>query len=101
MTDVNPYQSPERETLKSRVTPKPGLRKRWALIGFAVGAAAPATFGLYGMQQHYAYVSSLGPNEAACGMGALGAIAMIVVAGPFCGMFGATLGWVTSGINWR
>jgi hypothetical protein len=48
------------------------------------------------MQQHYASVSSLGPNEAACGMGALGALAMIFVVGPLCGIVGAFSGWIAS-----
>jgi hypothetical protein len=33
-------------------------------------------------------------------MGALGAMAMIFVIGPFCGMIGAGSGWIASGINW-
>ena len=70
------------------------------MIGFTVGAAAPVAFGIYGMHQHNIYVASLGPNEAACGMGALGAMAMIFVIGPFCGMIGAGSGWIASGINW-
>lgn len=79
---------------------KPRSRWRWAVIGFALGAAVPVAFGMYGIHQHNIYVASLGPNEGACGMGALGALAMIFVIGPFCGMFGAGSGWIASGINW-
>lgn len=70
------------------------------MIGFALGAAVPVAFGMYGIHQHNIYVASLGPNEGACGMGALGAMAMIFVIGPFCGMIGAGSGWIASGINW-
>ena len=66
----------------------------------ALGAAVPVAFGSYGMYQHNIYLASLGPNEAACGNGALGALAMIFVVGPVCGMIGAGSGWIASGIDW-
>ena len=68
------------------------------MTGFAFGAAAPVGYGIYGMHQHNIYVASLGPNEGVCGMGALGALAMIFVIGPFCGIVCAGLGWIASGI---
>ncbi len=71
------------------------------MIGFALGAALPVAFGTYGMQQQYAYVASLAPGEAACGMGAFGSLAMILVIGPFCGMIGAVSGWAAAVLKWR
>lgn len=53
-------------------------------------------YGLYGMQRDYVYIASLAPGEAACGMGALGSMAMMFVVGPICGMIGAMasqFGW--------
>ena len=100
MQDDNPYSSPVGETNRPSANQKHNSRKQWALIGFALGAIVPIGYGVYGMQRHYAYVSSLGPNEAACGMGALGPMAMIFVVGPFCGIIGALSGWIASGIDW-
>ena len=100
MQDSNPYQSPHSPSRIGSVTGQQGSRWRWALVGFAIAAAVPVAFGMYGMHQHNLYVASLGPNEAACGMGALGSLAIIFVIGPFCGMIGAGAGWVASGIDW-
>ena len=100
MRDANPYRAPSDPRRNTPVRRKPRSKWRWALTGFALGASLPVGFGIYGMQQHYAYVASLGPNEAACGTAALGFLTLIVVVGPFCGMIGAASGWIASGIDW-
>ena len=100
MQDSNPYQVPDSATRTATNIVRPRLRWRWALLGFTIAATAPVAFGMYGMHQHRLYIASLGPNEAACGMGALGALAMIFVIGPFCGMIGGCAGWIASGIDW-
>ena len=101
MEDSNPYQSPDSPSRIASVANTPRSRWSWALAGFTIAAAAPVAFGMYGMHQHNLYIASLGPNEAACGMGALGSLAMIFVIGPFCGMIGGGAGWVAWGIDWR
>ncbi len=62
-------------------------------IGFGLFASPPAAFGIVGMQQHYAYIATLAPNEGACGTGAIIALAMMLVVGPICGAIGAAAGW--------
>lgn len=94
MKTGNPYHSTGHETINRLPHRQPRSSKRCALIGFGIGAIAPLAFGVYGLQQHYAYVSSLGPNEAACGMGAVSALAMIFVGGPIFGIIGAVSGWI-------
>ena len=100
MRDCNPYQTPDDSVQHAPVIVKPRSKARWALIGFALGAALPVAYGVYGMQQHYAYIVSLAPGEAACGMGAIGPLAMMFVIGPFCGMIGAASGWAAAAIDW-
>ena len=73
---------------------------RWAMIGFVLGAVVPVAYGSYGMYQSHIYFASLGPNETACGMSALGSFVMLFMIGPFCGMIGAGSGWIASQINW-
>lgn len=94
------YQSPGDPSLTTVTTDRPRSRWRLAMIGFAVGAAAPVAIGMYGIHQHNIYIASLGPNEDVCGTGALGAMVMIFVIGPFLGMIGACSGWIASQINW-
>lgn len=62
------------------------------IVGFIAGAALPEAVGIYMMAHNVAYNAShpLGPNEARCGMPALGAFAMILFVGPLCGVIGAT-----------
>ena len=98
MQDSNPYQTPDSTSRTAADSDRPRSRWRWALTGFVIAAAAPVSFGMYGMYQHNLYIASLGPNEAACGMGALGSLAMMFVVGPFCGTIGAGAGWIASRI---
>ena len=100
MKDPNPYQSQESQPRSTGPADWRRTRWRWALIGFALGAAVPVAVGIHGMHQHSLSIASLGPNEAACGAGALAALAMMLVVGPFCGMIGAGAGWIASGIDW-
>lgn len=100
MRDSNPNQAPDDSVQHAPEIAKPRSKARWALIGFALGAALPVAYGAYGMQQHYAYIASWAPGEAACGMGALGSLAMIFVTGPFGGMIGAAAGWAAAAIDW-
>lgn len=99
MNDSNPYQSPDNASRIATVPKKPRSRWKWAMVGFALGAAAPVALGVLGMHQHDMYVASLGPNESACGMIAFGAIVMIFVLGPISGLIGAGLGLIASGID--
>lgn len=65
-------------------------------IGFALGACVPMVLGLVGMLRHYAYLASLDPNEAACGTGALGPLALIFLVAPSSGSVGAVIGWLAA-----
>jgi len=100
MQESNPYQTPSPSTPAVTASHQPRSRIRWSLTGLALGAAIPVAFGSYGMYQHQLYLASLGPNEAACGMGALASFMMIFIVGPFCGMIGAGCGWLASSIKW-
>ena len=100
MRDANPYQPPAYHARSTAANAKPQSKKRWAMIGFALGAILPVGFGAYGIHQHSIYLASLAPGEAACGMGALGSLAMIFVIGPFCGMIGAASSWAAAAIDW-
>jgi hypothetical protein len=96
MNNHNPFQPPD--NIEHDVLPvaKPKSALRWAWIGFVCGASLPVAYGVYGMQHHFVYIASLAPGEAACGMSALGSMAMIFVVGPICGMIGALasqVGW--------
>ncbi len=99
MRDANPYQPPDCHA-RNTANAKPRSTERWAMIGFVLGATLPNGFGAYGIHQHSIYVASLAPGEAACGMGALGSLAMIFVIGPFCGMIGAASSWAAAAIDW-
>ena len=100
MQESNPYESPTDASKAAMPNQSPRSRARWTIIGFALGAAVPVAFGTYGMHQHNIYLASLGQNEAACGTGAIGAMAMIFIVGPVCGMIGAGSGWIAAGIDW-
>lgn len=94
------YQPPDGTLPTGANGDQPRSRGRWALTGFFIAAAAPLAFGIYGMHQHHLYIVTLGPNEVACGMGAIGSLAMMFVIGPFCGAIGTGAGWIASGIHW-
>ncbi len=49
-------------------------------------------FGLARLHHESTYYVSLLPGTAACGMGTLGGIVMIIVGGPVCGLIGAVFG---------
>ena len=83
MHDSGPYQTPNDSSKPFDAKLKPRSRMRWAMIGFALGAAIPVAFGFYSFHQQSIYYASLAPNEGACGMGTLGVLAMILVIGPF------------------
>lgn len=72
--------------------PKNSMRA--SLVGFLAGAALPEAAGIYLLAHDIAYNASLplGPNEARCGMPALGAWAMVLFVGPLSGIAGATIG---------
>ena len=103
MNNLNPFQPPRNAEHDVFTVAKPNLARRWALIGFACGASLPVAYGLYGMQHHFVYIASLAPGETACGLGALGSMAMIFVVGPICGMIGALASqvgwWVLSSVD--
>jgi len=74
-----------------------------ALIGFLIGAGVPVTGGFVMLQAHWAYVASLPPGEAACGMPAVGALGLILFVGPIGGVLGwvlgAVAGWLGSWVR--
>ncbi len=67
-------------------------------MGAVLGMSAPLVLGVYGIQQHYAYIASLPPGGVACGNGAFGPLALIFVVGPFFGAIGGGWGWMASRI---
>ena len=87
----DPYQLPN----DSQSTPAIVRRSRnhWALVGFLVFGIVPAGFGFARLHHESVYYVSLIPGTAACGMGWLGGIVMIVVGGPICGLVGAFFGF--------
>lgn len=93
MGDTNPYQTPDDDAPNVHASAKSISPARCALTGFIVGSSLPFAWGMYGMQQHYAYLYSLPPNEAACGTGALGSVALIILVGPLCGLIGGASAW--------
>jgi hypothetical protein len=100
MQDSNPYQTPGDKPKNALVNVKPRSRMRWALIGFAIGAALPIGYGMYGMHQFNVYAASLPRDAIVCGNSVLGSLALIFVIGPFCGMIGAASGWTAAAIDW-
>ncbi len=93
MCNAGPYESPDERGPNSSDKVDSPSKARAALTGFVIGAVLPVGYGVYGKLQHYAYVASLGPDQGACGMGAVSALGMIFVVGPFCGAIGSVLGW--------
>jgi hypothetical protein len=100
MPDSNPNQSPDDKPQSVYANAKPRSKMRWSLIGFAIGAALPISYGMYGMHQFNVYVASLPPDTGVCGNSVLGSLALIFVIGPFCGMIGAASGWTAAAIDW-
>lgn len=90
----DPYQPPN----DSQSTPAIVRRSRnhWALVGFLVFGIVPVGFGLARLHHESVYYVSLLPGTAACGMGSLGGIVMIVFGGPFFGLIGAAAGSIAS-----
>jgi hypothetical protein len=82
--------------------PADGARLRWALIGFGLTAALPVSLGLSSLVYEWVYRASFPhqPNSGWCGMGVLLSYAMIFVVGPFCGLFGAIVGWVFAALKY-
>lgn len=93
MSEANPYQAPRSNTVPTFDHRSLPSKAKWALVGAALFASPPIAHGFYLLQHNYEYMASLGPNEAACGMGGLAALVVIFVIGPICGIIGASLGW--------
>ena len=72
------------------------FESRASFIGFVLGAGVPVTYGFLLLRAHHAYVDSLLPGEAACGMPALGGFGLILVVGPIGGVLGLIAGAVAS-----
>lgn len=68
-------------------------------IGFALGAAGPGGYGIYGLVYDIAYRAYMPvvPNQGSCGMGGLLALMLIFGVAPTCGMCSAG---VLAGICW-
>ena len=99
MENANPYRPSNRAMIQRSAHSIRRSKVRWALVGFALGAAIPWAYGLYGMYQFNVYAASLPPDTGACGNGALASLALIILVGPMCGMVGAAAGWIASGIR--
>ena len=96
MQDSNPYQLPKDRSRNGSANAKPFSRRRWALLGFLIGAIYPIGCGIYGICQFRLYVATLPQGMPVCGMPVLGAYAMILVVGPVFGLIGAALGYATA-----
>lgn len=68
---------------------------RPTLAGFLAGSFIPFAYGVQWMANDISYRAAMPklPNQAFCGMGTLGAIALLFVIGPACGAVGAVVGW--------
>jgi len=95
MQELSPYEPPKTSKLCARRLAPRGY-KYWPLIGFLIFASVPVAFGFYGLRRESLYYALLPPGTAACGMGSLGAMIMIVFVGPIFGFVGATCGWIIS-----
>ena len=71
----------------------------WMLTGFLLAATVPVAFGAYGLHRESVYAAALPSGTGACGMGSFGAMIIMIVGGPFCGMIGGIVGWVASKLN--
>ncbi len=72
---------------------------RATIAGFMAGAGIPISLGIYIIAHEHSYRASL-PSDANlghCGMPILGAW-FLILAGPFCGVFGAAIGLASSAI---
>jgi hypothetical protein len=93
MPGATPYESSDDDSPPSVVTTS-RLLARWTVLGFVIGGTIPVFYGIYGLYRESVYLSSLPPGTAACGMGTLGAMASILIGGPFCGTIGSGIGLV-------
>ena len=96
MPNPNPYESSA--TIADKPMPNaPRSGKRWALVGFFLGAAIPVAFCIYSMQAEAAYRASLPESEKImCGMGSLAALMVMVIGAPLFGAIGAMVGYALS-----
>ncbi len=96
MKDANPYEPPAWQSKSALSTGKPRSRLKWALVGFALGAATPVANGVYGIHEFNVYAASLPPGTFVCGNPMIASIAMILVIGPIGGLIGAAAGWAAA-----
>ena len=93
MPDSNAYESP--------IAPKPNGKlyaqrsgRKWALIGFLVGALIPILWGVHLLRAEAILNASIPEVERiACGNGSLGIMFLMVVAAPLLGTIGAATGF--------
>ena len=95
MRELSPYEAPKTSESYAlqHATRANGY---WPLLGFLIFASVPVAFGFYGLRRESLYYASLPPGTAACGMGSLGAMVLIVFVGPIFGLVGAACGWIVS-----
>ncbi|MEQ1831072.1 MAG: hypothetical protein ABL921_34310 [Pirellula sp.] len=100
MQTSSPYEPPGSKELPLALTPDVRSRKHWKTIGFLIFAFVPVACGMARLHHESVYYASLPPGTAACGMGSLGGMMMIVIGGPFLGLIGAAVGSIASRFNW-
>lgn len=100
MQTSSPYEPPCSKELPLARIPDVRSRKKWKTIGFLIFAFVPVACGIARLYRESVYYASLPPGTAACGMGSLGGMMMIVIGGPFLGLIGAAVGSIASRFNW-
>jgi hypothetical protein len=100
MQTLSPYEPPSGEERFAALTSKPRSRKHWTTIGFLIFSLIPIFYGLARLHHESVYYASLPPGTAACGMGSLGALVIIIFGVPVFGLIGGTIGWVANRIRY-
>ena len=98
--DLNPYERSLARNERAIVTYSPRSTNRWMMTGFVLAASIPVAFGAYILHRESVYYASLPPGTAACGMGSLGALVIMIFGVPVFGLIGGTVGWVASKIRY-
>ena len=94
MNHPNPYAVLEAQSPSNTTSKALRSKSRWVLTGGIIAAALPVLFGAYGLHRESVYAAAQPPGVGACGMGTLGALIIMIVGGPFCGLIGGLVGWI-------
>ena len=94
--DLNPYERSLARNESTVVTYSPRSTNRWMMTGFVLAASIPVAFGAHILHRESVYYASLPPRTAACGMGSLGALVIMIFGVPVFGLIGGTVRWVVA-----